>query len=96
MDPSTGAQSTMREAFHLLCCHYEGENIQYALLKHKHLALVHYTSVNSIPQFVQSWTSLAQTLHDTEGYPLSYTTLSLDVMNLLPLHFSEKTQQSRQ
>ncbi len=89
MDPGTGAHSTAREAFHLLRRHYGGGNIQYALLEHKRLALVHCTSINSIPQFIQSWTLLAQTLRDTEGYPLSYATLSLDVINLLPPHFSE-------
>ncbi|SJL06868.1 uncharacterized protein ARMOST_10210 [Armillaria ostoyae] len=89
MDPGTGARSTVREAFHLLRRRYGGGNIQYALLEHKHLALVHCTSINNIPQFIQLWTSLTQTLHDMEAYPLSYTTLSLDVINLLPPHCSE-------
>lgn len=89
-DPSTGTRRTAREALQLLRQQYGGGNLQYALLTHKQLSLMFCNSISRIPSFVQAWSSLAQTLRDTAGYPLSYAALSLDVVNMLPAHFQEQ------
>ncbi len=88
-DPVTGARCTAREAYQSLQCRYGGGNIQYALLEHKKLAVTNCTSIAAIPNFVQNWLNLAQTLKETTGYPLSYATLSVDFVNMLPNQYSE-------
>ncbi|SJL16752.1 uncharacterized protein ARMOST_20281 [Armillaria ostoyae] len=86
----TGTRRTARQAFQLLRECYGGGNMQYAILAHKRLALSYCHSIGGIPAFVQAWASLAQTLRDTQMYPLSYATLSLDVVNMLPPAFQER------
>ncbi len=88
-DPITGARCTAQEAYHSLHRRYGGGNIQYALLEHKKLAVTNCTSITGIPNFVQNWLNLAQTLKETAGYPLSYATLSVDFVNMLPGQYSE-------
>ncbi len=89
-DAATGTRRTAQEALQLLRQHYGGGNLQYALLQHKHLSTTYCNTIARIPSFVQVWSSLAQTLCDTTGYPLSYATLSLDVVNMLPPQFQER------
>ncbi|PBL04264.1 hypothetical protein ARMGADRAFT_1022718 [Armillaria gallica] len=67
-NPVTGARCTAREAYQSLRCRYGGGNIQYALLKHKKLAVTNCTSIAAIPNFIQNWLNLAQTLKETTEY----------------------------
>ncbi|PBK71318.1 hypothetical protein ARMSODRAFT_1017229 [Armillaria solidipes] len=88
-DPMTGTRCTAREAFHSLRRRYGGGNLQYAILEHKRLSTTPCISLSAIPTFIQNWMNLVQTLRSTEGYPLSYATLSVDITNMLPSQFSE-------
>ncbi len=58
-------------------------------LNTKKLTMTNCTSITAIPNIIQNWLNLAQTLKETAGYPLSYATLSVNFMNILPGNYSE-------